>query len=81
MTVFSKLKMDSGEETRKVHLFKREEPERKFSSVRQQLGELKIKCAASLCILLVLLIEALARRIEQKYSEPTVLMLNATNLP
>lgn len=72
--------MDSDTQQRQVHLFKpADEAPQKLPSLRQQVGELKIKCAASLCILLVLLIEALARRVEQSFSEPSFVVLNATN--
>lgn len=70
-------KMDSDTVQSPLDPFKQEEARKTIPSLRQQLGELKIKCAASLCILLVLLIEALARRIEQRFTE-TIVFLNTT---
>ena len=72
--------MDSDTVQSQLNPFKREDARKKIPSLRQQLSELKIKCAASLCILLVLLIEALARRIEQRFAEPTILLLNSTKV-
>lgn len=69
----------SDSDSRKVHLFKPEETANTRRTLREQLGELKVKCAASLCILLVLLIEVVVRRIEQTVAKHTYGYLNATS--
>lgn len=67
--------MKSEEIAPRLHLFKaaeleEEEEEKKLprANLRAQIGQLKVKCAASLCILLILLIEVIARRIENSTS-------------
>ena len=72
--------MESDKNPSQAQRFKGVSFTSKTQFIRHQLGELKIKCAASLCILLVLLFETLVRRIEQSYIESSPAVLNSTKL-
>lgn len=73
--------MDSEGGERTVHPFKAEELNAENSpslSLREQFGQLKLKCAASLCILCILLFEVITRQIEHNASTSAILQSNWT---